>query len=249
MQGERVIAGTGGRELAERGVAAQGEQLLAVAGQEGFRFLPGGCASPCQEQSGEGVPGGHSAVIAGFTARPAVRRGEEDLLEFGGDRRQLGLTCGDLAEAAREVTPLEGGGVIGAVGQRGGGLARVAGEQGCGGELEVRFGVVIGLPAVQPGERQAGTGWGRRVGEHLPLPGRVGQEVVGGVESCCDGVGEQSAVQPERGVGRIVIAEVVEDGQGGGVEEFAAVGGGEGAGCRPRSVSPATVPGSGSGAW
>lgn len=122
------------------------------------------------------------------------------------------MFCAELGQAVGAVALLVGCCVAGAVGERGGGFAGERGglvedgEQGRGGELEMRFWVVGGLPAVQTGERHAGIGGGRRVGEQLPLPGRVGPEVVGGIESCCGGVAEQSAVQPEHGVGWVLLA-------------------------------------------
>ena len=51
----------------------------------------------------------------------------------------------------------------------------------------------------------------------------VCSELVGGVESCCGGVGKQPAVQPEHVVAWVLGAEVVEDGHGGGMEEWPAL--------------------------
>ena len=70
-------------------------------------------------------------------------------------------------------------------------------------------------------------------GECGAAPARVGSQRVGGVESGDGGIAEQAAVQPEHMFAQVLFRDGVEDGQGGGVEQVACVGGGEGLGLVP----------------
>jgi len=97
----------------------------------------------------------------------------------------------------------------------------------------VGFGIVGGLCAVHPGDRQADAGRGGRVGDHGALMIGVGQQVVGGVKPDRGGVAEQSAEKTEPQVGGVLVVQVVQYGPSGGMQEAVAVGRGEGARCNP----------------